>query len=226
MILKFRCLLVLFILFASLLFSSTTGKIKGTVLDDKTGQPLIGVNILIENTYLGAATDLEGRFSIINVPPGYYTLRAEMIGYQAMRVQNLGVSVDLTTEQHFRLSETVLESKEAVVIEAERPLIQEDMTSSMAVVRAKEISELAVQSVDAVVNMQAGVVNHDGLHIRGGRAGEVVQWVDGLDMTTVGGGRAVTIEKDMVQELQVISGTFNAEYGRAMSGVGNTRSLS
>ena len=212
---------LLFLLFASSLFASTTGKLVGYVKEANTGNPLVGVNVIIEGTSLGASTDIDGRYSMINIPPGYYTLRAEMMGFQAMRVQNVGVSVDLTTEQNFQLRETVLEAEEAVVVEAERPLVQKDMTSSMSAVRAKEIGELAVQSVDAVVNMQAGVVNHDGLHIRGGRAGEVVQWVDGLDMTTVSGGRAVTIEKDMVQELQVISGTFNAEYGRAMSGVVN-----
>jgi hypothetical protein len=208
------------LLAASPVFGSTTGKIVGRAMNSETDEPLIGVNVMIEGSSLGASTDINGRFIIVNIPPGYYTVRADMMGYQSMRVQNVGVSVDLTTNQDFYLKETVLKT-EAVVITAERPLVQKDMTSSMAAVRGEEISEMPVQSLDAVVNMQAGVVNHDGLHIRGGRSGEVVQWVDGLDMTTVGGNRAVTIEKDMVQELQVISGTFNAEYGRAMSGVVN-----
>lgn len=214
----FICLLLLPA--ASPLFGSTTGKIVGVVENAGTGEPIAGANVLIEGTLMGASTDVNGEFIIVNVPPGHYTVRAEMIGYQSVSVQNVGVSVDLTTVQSFSLKETLMET-EGIVIEAERPLVRKDMTSSMAAVSGKEISDMPVQSLDAVVNMQAGVVNHGGLHIRGGRSGEVVQWVDGLDMTTVGGGRAVTIEKDMVQELQVISGTFNAEYGRAMSGVIN-----
>jgi hypothetical protein len=214
-------LLVFLLLSFHALYAATTGKISGVITDVETKEPLIGVNVIVDGTHMGAATDIKGRYVVINVPPGSYTLRAEMLGYKKVRIEDVRVSIDFTTRQDIAMAVTVLDAGEEVVVTAERPLIQKDMTSSLAAVAADEISDMPVQSIDAVVNLQAGVVNEGGLHIRGGRSGEVVQWVDGLDMTTYGGGRGVDVEKDVVQELQVISGTFNAEYGRAMSGVIN-----
>ncbi|MBN1996129.1 TonB-dependent receptor [candidate division KSB1 bacterium] len=209
------------LLLAPVVNASTTGKISGKITDVKTGESLPGVNVIVAGTYLGAASDNDGRYVILNIQPGKYTLVVQMMGYKKVTVNEIRVSVGLTTTYDFELEERVIDSAEEVVITAERPLIQKDMTSSMSSVRAEEIDDLPVQSVGAVINLQAGVVDEGGLHIRGGRSGEVVHWVDGVDMTTVGGSRGVTIEKDIVQEVQVISGTFNAEYGRAMSGVIN-----
>ena len=209
------------LLLASIVNASTTGKISGRITDAATGEPLPSVNVFVKGTYMGAASDLKGRYAIINVPSGKYTLIVQMMGYKKVTVNDVRVSIDLTTTLDFKLEEKVIDSTEEVVITAERPLVQKDMTSAMSSVRAEEIDDLPVQSVGAIINLQAGVVDEGGLHIRGGRSGEVVHWVDGIDMTTVGGDRGVSIEKDVVQEVQVISGTFNAEYGRAMSGVVN-----
>jgi len=206
----------------SLLFSGTTGKVAGTVRDADTGEPLPGVNIIIEDTNFGAATDMNGKFSIINLRPGVYTVSAKMMGYTSVRVENVRVSIDLTTPVDFKLSTSVLEGEEVTVV-AERPIVQMDMTSSMSSVGAAEIADLPVQEVGDVLELQAGIVRSGGdLHIRGGRGGEVAYWVDGVATTDVfSGNMGVTVENSAVQELQVVSGTFNAEYGQAMSGIVN-----
>ncbi|MGQ9854380.1 MAG: carboxypeptidase-like regulatory domain-containing protein, partial [Candidatus Oleimicrobiaceae bacterium] len=103
--------------------AQTTGKIAGRVLDAPTGAPLPAVNVVVEGTSRGAATDENGTFVILNMPPGVYTLRASMIGYEAVRLQNVRVSVNRTEEVTIRLSPTVLEGKE-VVIQAERVVIK------------------------------------------------------------------------------------------------------
>jgi len=207
----------------SSLIAGTTGKITGIVRDRETNTPLPGTNVFIEGTTLGAATDMEGNYIIIGVPPGNYTIKASMMGYKSIQMEKVRISIDLTTTVNFSLEPTVLETAETVTVEAERPLVRMDMTSSLTTVSAEDIQALPVQDIDDVLELQAGIVKDGGnLHIRGGRAGEIAYWVDGIPTTDVFNGRmGVTVENSAVEELQVISGTFNAEYGQAMSGIVN-----
>ena len=198
--------------------AGNTGKIAGVLTDATQRTTLPGANVMVEGTTLGAVTDMQGRFTILNIPPGVYRLKATMIGYKSVIVQNIRVSIDLTTTIDAALEPTTLESGEVVTITAERPLVQRDRTSSLASVNSEEIRDLPVQSMNDVLELQAGVVRSgNDFHIRGGRASEVSYWVDGIATNEVfSGGSAVTVEKSAVQEMQVVSGTFNAEYGNAM----------
>jgi hypothetical protein len=209
--------------FALSLHAGTTGKISGTVTDAQTREPLSGVNVIVEGTATGAASDLQGGFSILNLRPGIYSLRFRMMGYREFVLQNVRVSIDLTTRTDAAMRQAVVETGEAVTVTAERPMVQVDMTSSLSTVGADEIENLPVRNVEDVLALQAGIVR-DGadIHIRGGRAGEVAYWVDGVGVTDMfNGGASVTVENNAIQELQVVSGTFNAEYGQAMSGIVN-----
>lgn len=204
--------------------AGTTGKIAGRVKDAKSGEPLIGVNVLVHGTTLGAATDPDGYYVILNVPPGKYTMQFSSVGYLKKTVEGVSVSVDLTTKIDATLDQTSIEIKE-VVITAEIPIIKKDLTSSEARVDVEQLKTLPVQEVGQVLSLQAGItVDRSGdVHIRGGRASEVAYWVDGISVSdSYDGKQTVQIDKNSVQELQVISGTFNAEYGQAMSGIVNT----
>lgn len=213
-----------FLLLPMSIWAGTTGKIVGTVKDASNGQPLPGVNIILEGTQIGAASDANGYFSIINIPPGRYTLVARMMGYTTTRVTDVHVRVDLTTHLPIELSSTVLKLGKSVTITATRPLIQKDITSAQSIVDAKDIEQMPVESVSQVLELQAGFIKSPGgaLHVRGGRSGEVAYMVDGVSITDpYSVSAAITVEKNAIQELQVVSGTFNAEYGQAMSGVIN-----
>ena len=215
---------LIFMAHFQIVWGSTTGKIKGVVRDAETNGPLPGTNVLIEGTTQGAAADMEGNYIILNVKPGIYTVRAMMMGYKPFRVENVRVSTDLTTEIDFNLTTTVVESGETVTIVAERPMVVKDLTASTAVVDAEQMEALPVTEVTEAIELQAGLVKDAGgaLHVRGGRSGEISYWIDGIPVTDVyDGGTVVEVNKDMVQELQVVSGAFNAEYGQAMSGIVN-----
>ncbi len=199
--------------------SGTTGKIVGQVFDATTGEPLPGVNIIVENTVYGAASDIDGTFFILGLQPGTYSIRAMMIGYSDMVVNSVKVSADKTTRVDFKLRETALEIGETIEVTAERPLIKKDLTSTESAVSSDIIDLLPVENFSDVVNLQAGVV--DG-HFRGGRLGEVAYMIDGIPVNDVySGSYSIEIENNSIEELTVISGTFNAEYGQAMSGVVN-----
>ena len=219
---KFLFLVMIVFCLTSSLFAGTTGKIAGKVLDAETNEPLPGANITVENSNMGDASDLEGDYNIINLPPGNYTLVVSMMGYKKTRIENIIVKIDLTTTQNIPLTPEVIEGEE-VTITAERPLVRMDMTSALSSVGADEIENLPVQEVRDVLELQAGIVRSGNtLHIRGGRGGEVAYWVDGVATTDVySGGMGINVENSAIEELQVVSGTFNAEYGQAMSGIIN-----
>ncbi len=212
---------VLPVILALPLIAGTTGKIAGAVKDSQTRAALMGVNVLVEGTSFGAITDENGEYAIIALPPGIYSVRMTMMGYKRTVIEKIRVSIDFTTDLNTNLQPMVLESDEGVTIVAERPLFRKDMTSSLSSVGADEIADLPVSSVEDVLQLQAGVTRQgNSLHIRGGRSSEIAYWVDGVATTDVfNGSSGVTVENNSIQELQVLSGTFNAEYGQAMSGI-------
>lgn len=206
------------ILIVQIIYGSTTGKISGIIIDEKSGDPLIGVNVILMGTDLGAATDEDGYYTILNIYPGQYTLFTSMVGYKEIRIKNLKVKSGFTTHQNFDMITQAIEGKEVIVI-GDKFEIQRDRTSTMSVVGADEIKALPVREISQIIDLQAGVVNG---HFRGGRAGEVLYMVDGISVSDpYNGEMAVEVENSTVQEIKVISGTFSAEYGQAMSGVVN-----
>ena len=216
--------LVVMIIFivVSNLWPGVTGKIAGRVIDAETGEPLPGVNVYLEGTTLGASTDLDGYYVILNVPPGKYNIIASNIGYQDQKVTGIKVSIDFTTTIDFKMRTTVYELSEAVTIVATREMVRKDLTSTVSIVGADEISQMPVEDINNVLQLQAGIIKDvDGeIHVRGGRSSEISYMVNGISVTDpFSGENAIEVENYGVQELQVISGTFNAEYGRAMSGV-------
>lgn len=200
-----------------------SGKITGTLYDADTGETLIGATVGIQGTTKGAVSDIDGTYLMLNVAPGIYTIEARYIGYATVVVQEVIVRTDLTTTQDFRLAPESFEGEEVVVV-AQRQTVIKDITSSEARVSSEEIAKLPVQEVTDVIQLQAGVnVSNDGaIHIRGGRASEVSYVIDGIRVTDdYDGSAGVRLENESIQELQVISGSFNAEHGQALSGVVN-----
>jgi len=225
-------LFVLIVLFLTLSTSNivadfdfaTTGKIAGRITDVSTGEALPFVNIIVMGTNYGAASDIDGYFSILNIPPGTYEVKASAIGFSSTLVKNVKVSIDLTTDLDLTLSETSLTLGEDVVVVATRPLIQKDLTASTSIVGDELIRELPVTDLGDVLALQAGIVISPGggIHVRGGRAGQVAYQIDGVPVTdSYDGSSVVEVNQNAVKEMQVISGAFNAEYGQALSGVIN-----
>jgi outer membrane receptor protein involved in Fe transport len=210
--------------------AQTTGKISGRVINRTSKSPLIGANVIVTAKWvgdqersmaekMGAVADISGDYFIINIPPGLYTISFQMIGYEKMIVQRVPVSVNRTTYLGGALAETVLAGGE-VIVKADRMAIKKDQTSSIRNVSANDIDILPVESMGAIVAMQPGVVQG---HFRGGRNDEVSYMIDGMQVNDAffHTSQTVTIEKEAIADLEVITGTFNAEYGQAMSGIVN-----
>ncbi len=212
-----------FLLLGTILFAEG-GKISGWVTEKDSGNPLPGVSILVVGAGIGADTDSDGRFIILNVSPGTYTLQTSYIGYATIKVKDLIVSTGRTSEQNFSLTQEMIKGEEIVVI-AKRPLVHKDLTSSQKIITAEEISAMPVESFLGVLTAQAGVNQGPGgeLHIRGGRSNEIGYYIDGISVANpfFTNSLSINVSNKALQELKVVSGAFNAEYGNAMSGIVN-----
>ena len=208
------------------LLLGSNGKITGIISQKSNGDPAVGVNIILVDSYLGAATDINGRFTILNVPPGTYSLRADAIGFTPVVVQDVRITTDQTTDISLQLEESVVEGQEVTVV-AERPLVQKDLTASQRVTTAKEIQDMPVESFLGVLSTHAGVNKSAGgaLHVRGGRSNEVGYYIGGVSVSNpfFTNSLAVSVSNKALEEMKLVSGAFNAEYGNAMSGVVNVK---
>jgi len=207
---------------AGVLLAGTKGKIAGRVIDKATQEPLPGANVTIEGRLMGTASGIDGGFTIVDVPPGVYRVKAAFVGYAAMSITDVRVNVDQTTTLTFELSEQALQSSE-VVVTAERPMVRKDATGSVSIISQEEIQVLPVANFIDVLRMRAGVVGEgSNLHVRGGRGNEVAYMIDGVYVEDpLFGGLGTALHNDAIEQMQFLSGTFSAEYGDAMSGVVN-----
>jgi outer membrane receptor protein involved in Fe transport len=222
---RFVLLFLLSLISLQLAFAGNTGKIYGVVTDKNSGEPLPGVNVFIKESSMGASTDLNGEFIILNIPPGKYDIECAYVGYRTITMQGVAVQSDQTTTLEFQIIEETMELGEDIVVVADRPLVQKDLTATKTVTNADEIKAMPVETYAGVMLTQAGITQGaDGaIHIRGGRSNEVAYLIDGVSAANpfVTNGLATQPATNAIQEMTVVSGAFNAEYGNAMSGVVN-----
>ena len=202
----------------NILVGGVTGKVSGKITDSISNEPLIGVNVMLVGTTLGSATDQDGFYHILNVPPNRYELKASMIGYGEKIITDVRVEIDLTAFIDISLSEKVIES-EMVVVEANQQLVKVDVASSQKSISSEEIAEMPVSSVSEVVGLSAGV---SGLSVRGGSFNETQFMVDGLVLNDERTSEPTTgIPLSAIQDISLQTGGFGAEYRNARSGVIN-----
>lgn len=159
------------------------------------------------------------------------------MGYQGVVIDNIKVSADLHTKADFKLSSTVVDIGESIVVEAERPLIDAEVTNKRFTVDAQQIKDMPVSDVRQIMTIQSGVIEMQGyqnkiagfdargldqVHVRGGRNGQIAYMIDGMYVEdAIYAGMGTFINREAISELSMIVGNFDAEYGQAQSGVVN-----
>ncbi|MCL5021484.1 MAG: TonB-dependent receptor, partial [Bacteroidetes bacterium] len=137
-------------------WSGTTGKIAGTITDKASGEPLPGANIVVVGTMLGASTDVNGQYTILEVPPGTYRLQVSFIGYRKTFVEDTRVYIDQTARVDVALESEAVQASEVVVL-AERRLIKPDVATSVIAISANQANQLPAVGVVSALGLQAGV---------------------------------------------------------------------
>ena len=214
---------LLCILIPAVCYAGNVGKIAGTVVDKATGEPLKFANVVIIGTSMGAMAVADGSFLIINVAPGTYDVQASYIGYRPMLITGVVIEPDLTREIVFELEETAAGVTETIIVEAERPLVQVDVTSTRNIYLSEEIDALPVDNPANVINYVSGsALAAGGTHIRGGRATEVGYYIDDSPVQDpIANNAIISLTSQAVNEMVIYTGGFNAEYGNASSGIVN-----
>ncbi len=205
-----------------ILLAAIGGKIQGTVSDEISGQPISNANVLIFGTEIGAATDAGGNFFILNVAPGDYVIEISCLGYGTKRIENVFVEYDKTARLNVTLEPTTIQIS-PVTVTSERPAVSKEMVGTTYLVRREELSTLPVDYTVDLIAFQASVARRDtALHVRGGRATEVQYMIDNVSIIDPQTGDvAINLTKGVIDEVIFLPGGFNAEYGRAMSGIIN-----
>jgi outer membrane receptor protein involved in Fe transport len=224
-LIKVLIIAVLAMFAASSVFAGTTGKIRGKVINKKSKEGIPSAPVQIEGTTMGALTGPDGEFIIINVPPKMYNLVCKPVGYVSMKVEKVEVTVDHTTPCDFALDESTIQLDKQVVVVAERDLLKLSETQNMRQLTAETIKNMPVTTVQELLKIQVGVVERQGqIHVRGGRSNEVTYMVDGVSIKDPLGGRgaadqAMNISGSVIEDMQIIKGGYDAEYGNATSGI-------
>ncbi len=203
-----------------------TGNISGTVIEQGTGEALIGVNIFIRGTNFGAASDIDGNFTIRNIRPGSYNVEVSYIGYDRMLFSDVVVRADETTRLDIEMSPQVLSTDEDIVVVGERPIFDIEQSSTVSSVSRDQIQAAAARRIDDVVGMQAGVFQDpSGLYIRGGRASETGFVVDGVSAQDPlsGTGFGLDLGSNAYANVEVTTGGVGVEHGDVTSGVVSVR---
>ncbi|WP_407930307.1 carboxypeptidase-like regulatory domain-containing protein, partial [Ignavibacterium album] len=119
------------------LFAQVSGKLTGTVKDNN-GEPLVGANVIVEGTTLGAATDFDGHYTILNVRAGTYTVKFGYLGYKSQKVEGVRISADQTKILDAVLEPEVIQGEEVVVV-AKKPIVEFNQTSSVSSINKEDI---------------------------------------------------------------------------------------
>ena len=220
---------------------AANGKISGVVTDRSSGEAIPGANVTtaVGGATVGATTDANGRYFLLNLAPGIYAVKASIIGYGPVEKTDVRVRQDLTTQVDFALAEQSIQA-EAITVVAERPLVEKSLTSSRTSIDVSEINNtMPVTDLADLIDTSPSVFRG---FVRGGRKSESKILVDGIDVSDTyfragegtsvwspytstnrsqDGEFGVGINASSVQSLDIISGTFNAEYDAASAGVIN-----
>lgn len=210
------------------------GKIEGIIIDAETKAELIGANILIINSTTGAATDLDGKFIIENVPVGNYSIKISFLGYTPIIKTDIIVRSNRITLVNGELSTSSLESDE-VVVEAEYFQKNDEQALSSINFSGEEIRRAPGSAGDvsrilmilpsvAKVNDQSNT-----LAVRGGSPIENTFYIDNIEIPNINhfpsqgasGGVIGMINVDFIEDVDFFTGGFSAIYGNKLSSIMN-----
>jgi outer membrane receptor protein involved in Fe transport len=236
----FSGLFLLILFFASMAFAGN-GKVAG-VVKDNNGKPVPGATVMVSGTRLGGSADLDGRYFILNIPPGKYDITVSAIGYGKKTIKSIDVKSDFTTDLNVSLQESAVEI-DGVVVEAQRKLVDKTLTATRTTISSDELSNaLPISSTYEILQTAPSVFRG---FIRGGKQEQTKTLVEGVDISdeyyyqaatqTVMGtdvaynainrysesrqSLSANVNPNSISELTVNTGAVGADYTSAVAGI-------
>ncbi|MCB9033285.1 MAG: TonB-dependent receptor [Chitinophagales bacterium] len=209
-----------------------TGVITGTIYDEINNEPLIGANILIQNTNYGAITDVDGNYTIENLPTGLYNVQVTYIGYQTQTRFEVEVTNAKPVIINFAMAEETM-FLDSIVIKANPFEKKSESPLSFVEIGIDEIQRnpggnrdisRAIQNLPGVAT---GVGYRNDLLVRGGAPSENKFLLDDIEIPTINhfatqgasGGSNGILNVDFINNASFYTGAFPANYSNAMSSV-------
>ena len=228
-----RTLVITLALFHSchILLNADTGVITGRVTDQESGVPIFGADVYLQGTDLGAATDTNGKYSILNIPAGTYMVNAVYVGYHEFVYLNIVVNAQDTLHLNFKLrpykNKVLLDEKPSLFLNyMQTQNLTDFLFSRILYHRCSDYEAVAHRpfaTIDEVFVLQPGIVRTDsGMHMHGGKHSEMVYYLDGIETRVPNLGiQPAHLALSGTDRISIIKGGLNAEYGNALSGIVN-----
>jgi len=234
----FPCMVVLITFLLSAACYAGNGKITGRITDKSNNESLPSANIIITHQIvsggreikmdqvLGAASDAEGYYFIMNVPPGVYVIKTSMVGYKPAVTKGVVVEPDRTITVDISLGSSSYEVNE-IVVTARNEVVKKDVSGTQEVISTARVQALPVTRVDEFVGKLKGVqlvsgADGNGLSVRGGAIRETDIRMDGISLQDPRSDNSyLSLNSTTIDQIQVITGGFEAKYGGIRSGLMN-----
>ena len=204
--------------------AAITGKISGVITAEETASPLANVTVTLVGTSTTTTTNRAGYYVMTNLPPGSYDVKVEITGYATETVAETKVLAGLTTTLDFTLKSAAVQL-EGITVTAVKPLIKRDVTQTTRIIESDDIEAMPRDTVNGILQTLPGVavLNSTGsTHVRGGRSMEIRYLIDGIPINNpISRSLGLSIGTNSLEQMEVITGGFNAEHGDAQSGIVN-----
>ena len=201
--------------------------ITGTITENNTKKGMASVTVRMTGTYYGAISDANGKYTIKKISAGKnYTLEITRIGYRTIKKTGIALGKNDTLVLNFAMEESKVSLDKDIIVLGERPLVDVEETQSMRAVTRDNIQQMVAENVTDVLTQQTGLVSQNReIFIRGGRGYEAAYLLDGVSIQDplAGTGFGLQLSANSLQEVEVITGGFNPEFGQATSGVVNIK---
>jgi hypothetical protein len=228
---RVRLTLLVLIGIPVMLLAGISGKIAGRITDKATGEPILGAHVTLKDLKTGAATDVDGAYFILNIPPGAYTLTVSMLGYETVVAANVTVIVDRTTTRNFALTASLIQGEEVNVI-AQRPVVDKDLTASEQIVTGDVIAMSGAQNIKEVLVTQPGFFNDNSAlawqrgrttaYVRGSSMVQAVYMIDNISVNSgMVSDNYSGFNTSTIEQVSVLTGGYNAEFGEGRSAIVN-----
>jgi len=218
------------LLISTKILSQNYGEIKGYVVEANTQLPLPLANVIILETNIGASTDLEGKFTIKNVPPNIYRIKASIIGYKSVIKTDIIVKPNTTTQVNFELLPETIEL-ENIIVQAnyfDKNIIEPvslRKLSNEELRRSPGGFEDVIRALSVLPGISQADAGRNDLIVRGGAPSENLYVVNGFEIPNINhfgtqgstGGPISYINLDFVNEVNFSTGGFSVMYGDKIS---------
>ncbi len=215
-----------FFLFCVPSLALAAGAIRGRITDAATKEPLQSVTVRLPGTSYGNYTNARGMYLVRNVAAGTYTVEISLIGYSKIQKTSVRVADGDTLVLDFALQQSDVTLDRGIMVIGDKPLVDAEETQSIETIGRTDIEQMVAEKISDVLVQQTGVVEQNKeIHIRGGRGYEAAYLLDGVSVQDplAGTGFGLQLSAGAIEEVELITGGFNPEYGQATSGVVNIK---